>query len=690
MPKPLQHEDRIQLALEALRSGQIKIIRKAADAFGVPKSTLHRRVKGGGTRQEAQVKNRKLRPTEEAALIQWIESLDDRGMSPTIGYIRQMADLLLRERGGFTLLNGFFTSTPVPAMTVQSTTINGPYAEDPEKISAWFARVQRTINEYGVLDSDIYNFDETGFQMGVASTSKVVTRSDRRNRPVVIQPGNREWTTVIECINASGWSVDPMIIFEGKVHISSWYDGSVLPKTWRIGVSDNGWTTDELTFEWLREVFEPQTRKRTVGRYRLLILDGHGSHSTPAFDKFCTEHRILTECMPPHSSHYLQPLDVSCFAVLKRTYGDLVKAKIALGVHHIDKPRFLELFLEARKRHSIQRTSQAALELQGSCLSIQLRRDYDDWRRDDTSRPPRMLVRRVKKARKLVERSKKESKAIRFQLISRGYRNKQALEALLEEAQYDLMAIQEPWINQQTKSTYCPRGSKYHLVHKASGRAAIFVSRKFDTGQWEYETSKEHCKGAQRGRTSTIDHFWASVGLQTTYYGLEYRGKSDHYPQILEADIGGPLPQQTQPGGWNWKMMDRRRVEAEAALLPEKIGLEDPGPQGLRAQVREQEGLKEAFNWLVEELQRIAEVATPSEEGQQRPRLAVVVSGGPRRPRERQGEPKGSARQPRRSTTKKDLTKVYGPSRPPSTKRKRRPGGQQCRKPPTKPTCYGA
>ncbi|EAQ88366.1 hypothetical protein CHGG_04985 [Chaetomium globosum CBS 148.51] len=354
MPKPLQHEDRIQLALEALRSGQIKIIRNAADAFGVPKSTLHRRVKGGGTRQEAQVKNRKLRPTEEAALIQWIEWLT----------------FLLRERGGFTLLDASLTSTPVPAMTVGEnwvqrllhrhphleTKYSRKYdyqralGEDPEKISAWFARVQRTINEYGVLDSDIYNFDEIGFQMGVASTSKVVTRSDRRNRPVVIQPGNREWTTVIECINATGWSVDPMIIFEGKVHISSWYDSSALPKTWRIGVSDNGWTTDELTFAWLREVFEPQTRNRTVDRYRLLILDGHGSHSTPAFEKFCTEHRILTECMPSHSSHYLQPLDVSCFAVLKRTYGDLVKAKIALGVHHIDKPRFLELFLEARKK----------------------------------------------------------------------------------------------------------------------------------------------------------------------------------------------------------------------------------------------------------------------------------------------------------------------------------------------------
>ncbi len=96
-----------------------------------------------------------------------------------------------------------------------------------------------------------------------------------------------------------------MIIFEGKVYILSWYKGSELPKTWRIGVSNNGWTTDKLTFEWLREVFEPQTQNQSVGRYRLLILDGYSSHLTPEFDKFCTEHRILTEYMPVHLSHYL-------------------------------------------------------------------------------------------------------------------------------------------------------------------------------------------------------------------------------------------------------------------------------------------------------------------------------------------------------------------------------------------------
>ena len=37
-------------------------------------------------------------------------------------------------------------------------------------------------------------------------------------------------------------------------------------------------------------------------------------------------------------------------------------------------------------------------------------------------------------------------------------------------------------------------------------------------------------QGSQHGRPSTIDHFWASIGLRTAYYGLEHRGKADHYP----------------------------------------------------------------------------------------------------------------------------------------------------------------
>lgn len=194
---------------------------------------------------------------------------------------------------------------------------------------------------------DIYNFDETGFQMGVISTAKVVTATERALRPVTIQPGNREWVTAIECINSDGWSLPSMIILKGKTHISSWYLDS-LPREWTIAVSDNGWTTDQLGLTWLTDVFHPYTKDRTKGVYRLLVLDGHGSHVTPKFDLFCKDNNIIILCMPPHSSHLLQPLDVSCFASLKRSYGRQIEDLMRVGVNHIDKSDFLPAYFTAR------------------------------------------------------------------------------------------------------------------------------------------------------------------------------------------------------------------------------------------------------------------------------------------------------------------------------------------------------
>ena len=52
--------------------------------------------------------------------------------------------------------------------------------------------------------------------------------------------------------------------------------------------------------------------------------------------------------MPPHSSHLLQPLDISYFAVLKRSYRAAVQEQIRLGINYIDKSDFLQLYLRAR------------------------------------------------------------------------------------------------------------------------------------------------------------------------------------------------------------------------------------------------------------------------------------------------------------------------------------------------------
>ena len=54
--------------------------------------------------------------------------------------------------------------------------------------------------------------------MGVIATAKVVTGTDRAGRPRTVQPGNREWVTIIEAINALGVAILPLVIFKAIMH----------------------------------------------------------------------------------------------------------------------------------------------------------------------------------------------------------------------------------------------------------------------------------------------------------------------------------------------------------------------------------------------------------------------------------------------------------------------------------------
>jgi hypothetical protein len=178
------------------------------------------------------------------------------------------------------------------------------------------------------------------------TTQLVMTGSERRGRPKTIQPGNREWVTVIQGIKAAGWAISPFLIFAGQYHLSAWYEEEDIPRNWAIAVSDNGWTTNKLGVEWLKH-FIKHTDGKVVGAHRLLILDGHESYHSLEFQELCKENNIYTLCMLPHSSHLLQPLDVGCFLPLKRVYSHEIEALIYYRINHITKLEFLPAFKAA-------------------------------------------------------------------------------------------------------------------------------------------------------------------------------------------------------------------------------------------------------------------------------------------------------------------------------------------------------
>jgi DDE superfamily endonuclease len=70
--------------------------------------------------------------------------------------------------------------------------------------------------------------------------------------------------------------------------------------------------------EWLTKCFEPETRAKAVGEYRLLICDGYNSHITAKWIAHYIDNNILLMILPPHSSHLTQPLDVGVFGALKK------------------------------------------------------------------------------------------------------------------------------------------------------------------------------------------------------------------------------------------------------------------------------------------------------------------------------------------------------------------------------------
>jgi hypothetical protein len=256
--KSANQEGRILLALDDIKNGRINSLREAAKLYDIPRQTLSRRANGIISRVDTRANFHKLTQLEEDSLIQWIFSMDSRGAAPRPATVREMANILLAARG----------SNPPPTVGVNwasnfvkrrdelRTRFSRRYDyqralnEDPKAIKEWFLMVQRAIDENGIQPEDIYNFDETGFAMGLISAQKVVTRAEYYGRRSILQPGNREWVTAIETICADSYSLPPCIIFKGQVYIAGWFESN-LPRDWRIEVSNNGWTTDEIGLRWL-------------------------------------------------------------------------------------------------------------------------------------------------------------------------------------------------------------------------------------------------------------------------------------------------------------------------------------------------------------------------------------------------------------------------------------------------------
>ena len=109
-------------------------------------------------------------------------------------------------------------------------------------------------------------------------------------------------TTLVPSINAAEDILPPFLIFKGQ----QVPDSSVYPKNTKICSTKSGYMCSESFLLFLKHF---QLHRKKNENQCLLFLDGHSSHCSIEALEFCELNKITLVCIPPHSSHRLQPLD---------------------------------------------------------------------------------------------------------------------------------------------------------------------------------------------------------------------------------------------------------------------------------------------------------------------------------------------------------------------------------------------
>ena len=329
-----------------------------AEKHGVVRSTLTRREQGlSVSREQKAIAQRLLTPTQEGELVEYIEGLTERHLPPTRTMIKNFASEIAGKEPSDSWVTDFLHRNRDHLISQWATAMDSDRhtADSWEKYKQYFDLMHRKMQQYLIQPENTYNMDEKGFAIGKISKSKRVFSKPlykQKHSRQASQDGNRKWITLLSCICGDGSWLPPGLIYAAETQNiqSSWVDD--LDKDTHsvfTAVSPSGWTNDDAALSWLEQIFNRFTKRKCRRRYRLLIVDGHGSHLTMRFVKFCDLNKIMIAVYPPHSTHTLQPLDVVCFSPLAGNYSKALTKHLhnAQGLVPIKKGDFFRLFWQA-------------------------------------------------------------------------------------------------------------------------------------------------------------------------------------------------------------------------------------------------------------------------------------------------------------------------------------------------------
>ena len=225
-------EVRIEAAITFIQSSSDNYpnLTAIARTYEISVSTLQGRLQGRQSRQERPGTNLKLTEDQELAVYQYLDRLDSIGTSAPQQMVAGCPNAILQYghigEGAAPVVGSHWASRFLarhPEYHIRkqrSIDINRKNAHDPESIRALFEKYRLICKDYNIEPCDQYNFDETGFHIGIGRDQWIITR-DSTLHPYVESSTNRELVSVCETISGDGVALPPMIIVPRVIHQES-------------------------------------------------------------------------------------------------------------------------------------------------------------------------------------------------------------------------------------------------------------------------------------------------------------------------------------------------------------------------------------------------------------------------------------------------------------------------------------
>ena len=368
------NEQRMKMAVEEFHKGAVGL-RQLARAWNVPKTTLQRRLRGlvQGT-DHASGRKCIFSAEEEQELGSLLKTLAQRGFPLAAGKVKSLAFQYAEKKGkagfsttkgkaGYYWFKGFINRQHLSLRKPEALSVGRAAGMNRAVISNWFDDLEKVLGELNIRDvpCHMWNCDETGLQEHFVQ-GRV---TGEKGQPCYQLTANEkaETTTVLACFNATGKFCPPTVILKAKRLKADWVVGS--PPGSTIKVSDNGWITKEIFFEWAKS-FVLQLPKPD-SRPHVLFLDGHSSHVyNLEFIELMTANNVHPFMFPAHTTHCLQPADKSFFKSLKNNWtNEGIEAVRRTGGRSLGKLGFFSVFTPAWTKSCTVETAQSGFRATG-------------------------------------------------------------------------------------------------------------------------------------------------------------------------------------------------------------------------------------------------------------------------------------------------------------------------------------